>query len=117
MKKLYLACPYSDPDPKVRNQRVRQASMVAGALMRRGYIVFSAITHTHEIAEYGGIDPMDREFWLTQDRTFVEWADEIVVLMIDGWDRSIGVRREIEWARELDKPVRYILGGGASSAS
>jgi hypothetical protein len=34
-------------------------------------------------------------------------CDEVVVLMLDGWERSEGVQAEIRIAEALGKPVRY----------
>lgn len=35
-------------------------------------------------------------------------CDEVVVLMLPGWETSVGVRDEIAVARELGKPVRFL---------
>jgi hypothetical protein len=47
-------------------------------------------------------------FWQQIDREHLRRCDEVVVLMLDGWDRSVGVREEVCIARELGKPVRFL---------
>jgi len=41
-------------------------------------------------------------------------CDEVVVLMLDGWDESAGVREEVRLARGFGKPVRYLAPCGSN---
>jgi nucleoside 2-deoxyribosyltransferase len=103
---IYLASPYSHPDPAVREQRFRAACRAAVALLRAVQVVFSPITHSHPLAQHGL--PGNWQFWERYDRAFLERCDEVVVLMLDGWGESVGVQAEIRIAWELGKPVRYL---------
>lgn len=103
---IYLASPYSHPDPSVREQRFRAACRAAVALLHAGRVVFSPIAHSHPLAQHGL--PGNWQFWERYDRAFLERCDEVVVLMLDGWQESVGVQAEIRIARELGKPVRYL---------
>ena len=58
------------------------------------------------LVEYGL--PTDWAFWQNFDRTYLDRCDEAIVLMIEGWQRSVGVQAEIVLARELGKPVRFL---------
>ena len=107
MKKLYLAVPYSDPDPVVCDQRFRMANWMAAELMREGNIVFSPLSHSHPISMCLN-NSLDHDFWLKQCRSFVEWADAVYVYRIKGWGESKGVQREIRWAEEMGKEVVYL---------
>jgi nucleoside 2-deoxyribosyltransferase len=102
----YLASPYSHPDPAVREERYRAACRAAAALLLAGQPVFSPIAHSHPLVEYGL--PADWSFWQRYDRELLERCDEVVVLMLDGWEESVGVREEIRLARAMGKPVRYL---------
>jgi hypothetical protein len=104
---IYLASPYSHPDPAVREFRFREACRAAAKLMRLGHVVFSPIAHGHSIALYGL--PTDWSFWEPFDRHQLERCDEVVVLLLDGWCESAGVAAEIEIAHQFGKPVRYIM--------
>ena len=103
---IYLASPYSDPDPAVKAQRFDVACEAAAALMRQGHMVFSPIAHTHPIARFDL--PGGWHFWAAYDRAFIQWCDELWVLTLPGWDASVGVTAEIEFADMLGKPKRYI---------
>jgi hypothetical protein len=105
---VYLASPYSHHDPAVMEHRFEVACKVAGALMLRGSTVFAPIAHSHPIGQI--IDkPTDHEFWMRQDFAVLQHCAEMVVLMIDGWDRSRGVREEIEFCNTYGIPIRYIF--------
>jgi hypothetical protein len=103
---IYLASPYSHPDPAVREKRFRDACRAATALLRNGRAVFSPIAHSHPLVEHGL--PTDWSFWEWQDREHLARCDEVMVLMLDGWEESVGVREEIRIARELGKPVWFL---------
>jgi nucleoside 2-deoxyribosyltransferase len=103
---IYLASPYSHPDPAVREQRFHAACRAAVAMLHTGRVVFSPIAHSHPLAQHGL--PGNWHFWEQYDRAFLERCDEVVVLMLDGWQESVGVQAEIRIARELGMPVRYL---------
>lgn len=105
--KIYLACPYSDGSLVIRNYRFSMANEAAAWLMSGNNIVFSPISHSVPIAKTGQVPELSWQFWRKQDFAFLEWADALVVLKINGWEKSVGVREEIEEARRLDKPIVY----------
>ena len=82
---IYLATPYSHPDPEVMKARFRQACRIAGELMLAGKVVYCPIAHTHAIAEETGID-RTWEFWERFDRPFIEVCTEVCVAKMDGWE-------------------------------
>ncbi len=103
---VYLASPYSDPDPVVRQARYDAACRAAAWLIRQGHLVFSPIAHTHGISRYGL--PGDWKFWERHDRRMLQCCDRLVVLTLDGWRQSRGVQAEVAIARKLGKPVGYL---------
>jgi hypothetical protein len=105
---IYLASPYSHPDPEVRQARHDAACRCAARLMAGGQVVFSPIAHSHAIAAF--LPPvlcMSWGFWKSQDFPLLEKADTLLVLRLDGWEQSVGVAAEIARARELGIPVRW----------
>lgn len=104
MKAIYLATPYWHDDPDIRRSRYDVANMVAGEIMKQGYVVFSPISHSHPIQTAMG-DQQDHSFWLTQDFYWLDLCDELWVMVTEGWKKSYGVRREIVRASEQGKPV------------
>jgi hypothetical protein len=104
---IYLACPYTHPDELVRMARFRAANLVAAKLILSGEIVYSPISHMHPIAEEHKL-PIHWTFWKKSDEFFIRACSKVVVLQVAGWDKSYGVMREIELAKELEKPVEYL---------
>ena len=104
-KMIYLASPYTHPDPAVREQRFLAACQATAALIHAGHVVFSPIVHSHPLSGHGL--PTTWAFWRQQDQAYLERCDEVVVLMLDGWRESAGVQGEIQLADELGKPVRF----------
>ena len=105
--RIYLATPYSHPDPEVREARFQLVNAVAARLMREGHHVYSPISHTHPIALAGDL-PKGWDFWEAYDRTFIDWAEEVHILLAEGWQESKGVQAEMKIATDTAKPVRFI---------
>ena len=104
---IYLATPYSDPDPAVMESRFDTACRVAGALMAKGHLVFSPIAHTHPIAVRCELR-REWEFWQRYDYAMLMAADRLLVVKMPGWEQSKGVTAEIRIAREMAIPVEYL---------
>ena len=116
--RIYLAVPYSGRE----SHAFKTASEFSGVLFSEGYHVFSPVSHSHPIAVMGpeGLSEKDADFWLDFDLPLLHgWADELWVLMNEGWQRSYGVAKEIELAYRLGMPVRYTryLGDGCYTVS
>jgi hypothetical protein len=84
---IYLASPYTHPDPVVREERFAAACAVAAQLLRFGHLVFSPICHSHPLTRFGL--PLDWGFWERCDRQHLERCSELI---------------------ELGLPVRYLEG-------
>jgi hypothetical protein len=104
---IYLAVPYSDPNPLVKATRFEMVNEVAAKLMGDGKYVFSPISHTHPIALAGDL-PGEWQFWEGYDRRILSFCTKIVVLKLDGWENSKGVNAEIKIGQELGIPVEYV---------
>ncbi len=78
---IYLASPYTHPDPAVRQARFEAACRAAAAMIRAGKTVFSPVVHSHPLTQYGL--PFDWRAWSKHDRRFLEACDELVVLTLD----------------------------------
>ena len=103
---IYLASPYSHPDPEVREQRFRDACEATALLIHEGNIVFAPIVHSHSLVGYGL--PAGWDFWEQFASEHIRRCDEVVILTLDGWRDSEGVQAEIRIAGELGLPVRYL---------
>jgi hypothetical protein len=104
---VYLAVPYSHPDPRVQEQRFLAVNKVAAKLMLEGVCVFSPISHTHPIAQAGEM-PKGWEFWARYDFEILSKCRKLIVLKLGGWDKSVGVTAEIKLATELGLEIEYL---------
>jgi hypothetical protein len=106
---IYVASPYSDPDPLVREARFEAACHLVSFLCRDGYKPYSPIVHFHPVAIRFDL-PLDAAYWQETNFEMLHKAERVVVYQIAGWDTSIGVLAEIEEAKHLGIPVDYIDG-------
>jgi len=107
MSKLYyLASPYSHKDREIMNQRAEQATKAAVDLLKLGVVTFAPIPYNCHWEKYNL--PSDWGFWQDFDKTFIDHMDAVVVLQLEGWDKSVGVTAEIAYAKEISIPVYYL---------
>ena len=100
---IYLASPYSHPDPMVREARFDAACRATADSVRAGQVMFSPIVHGHPLVRFGL--PTDWAFWRRFDAEHLRRCDELLVLRIDGWRESEGVQAEMELAAAMGKRV------------
>lgn len=108
--RIYLASPYSDPDDFRRRSRYWKATEAAAWLAKEGHAVYAPITMTRPmecVLDAENIQ-LDHAAWMKFDKNFMEFCDELWVLMLPGWESSKGVKEEIEYFRSNDKPVRFL---------
>ncbi len=103
---IYIASPYTHPEPAIREARYRAVSQKTADMLRNGVSVFSPIVYSHALAALGL--PSAWPFWRTFDRTIIAICSEVWVLMLPGWKESVGVQAEILIAKELRKPISFI---------
>ena len=104
---IYLASPYSHQNAGVRFERFRMACEAAGRLIKEGHSVISPIAHSHPIATICGL-PLTWHAWQMQDVAILSKCDEVVVLRLDGWEDSKGIKAELTYAHNMGIPIRYI---------
>ena len=105
--KIYLACRYSGTREE-QEMRFLRVNQVAAKLMLQGHIVFSPISHSHPISKYIPQDSDTHEFWLGQDQSFLNWADQLWILTDDCWWKSVGVLIEMNIMSRQHKLIKYI---------
>lgn len=104
---VYLGSPYSKyPDG------IEQAALVvtraAAKLMNRGIAIFCPIAHSHAIGTAGELDNLNWVFWQFQDQPLMDKASALIVLMMDGWQESVGLTHEIDCFAKAGKPIVYV---------
>ena len=109
MKLVYIASPYSHDEEHVMQHRYEMVrDFTAGVMLHGSVVPYSPIVHCHDMGKVNNL-PKTYNFWMQVDETFIRHCDEVWVLMIDGWDKSKGIQKEIEFAIRLRIPVLYKL--------
>lgn len=99
MSFVYLASPYEHETHRVREDRARLVVRHTAWAMENWQTTFSPIAHGHQLPLWmENAHVSDYQFWLHHDINMLEKADELHVLMIDGWETSKGCIMEVEFA-------------------
>lgn len=100
----YLATPYSKY-PGGPPAAFVDASKLAAKLLVAGVRVYSPIAHTHPLAVYGNLDPLDHRLWLPFDEAMMAKADVLIVAHMVSWETSKGIAHEVEFFTRANKPI------------
>jgi len=104
---IYLATPYSHPDPIVQEIRAMIADHACAVLQSCGYDVYSPISHWHTIAKKHALRG-DAEYWKQNNRHHMEHSERMFVVGIPGWTTSYGLGYEFDYFNEKDKRFTVI---------
>jgi len=107
---VYLASPFTHKSQKVMDYREELVSIAAAELTALHRVaLFLPITQSYRMCQ---LRPklFGTTFlaWQDIDLAAIDNCDELWVLKIDGWKKSVGVIAEIKYATEGNIPVKYI---------
>lgn len=103
---IYLATPYSHPDPDRRILRYQAAEQISKDIALRRIAVYCPIVHWHFAAVNHEL-PTDHEFWEAQNHPFMIACDEAWFVKLDGWEQSRGMTAEAQFCRGLNVPMKW----------
>jgi hypothetical protein len=103
---IYLASPYTHPEPAVREARFRAVCRAAARLMRGGQHIFSPIAASHPLTAYGL--PGHWEYWEAYDTAMIGACGGLIVYTLPGWEESKGVGAEIRIAQRRGLEPSYL---------
>ncbi|MGE5151187.1 MAG: DUF1937 family protein [Rhodospirillaceae bacterium] len=107
----YLATPYSR-HPRGTQIAHQEAVEAAAICFRAAISVYSPIAHSHFIAAFADLAP-GYEAWRDLDEAMIAASRGLIVVKMDGWDVSAGIKAEIAFARQLGLPIVYMTPGAA----
>lgn len=99
---IYLASPYI----RAPEENYRKTAAYAAKCLQRGEVIVSSILMFHHVQKMHNL-PKETEWWLQFDYRILEACDHVRVLMLPGWQQSVGVGREIAMAKSLGKYIEY----------
>lgn len=103
----YLALPYTHEDESVMDYRADVSDFVFSELTKEGRNIFAPITSCHNVRKKYGL-PGIWEYWKELDEQFISICKKVIVLMLPGWEISVGVKCEIELANKYLIPIEYV---------
>lgn len=102
---IYLASPYSTGEGGNMEDRYRAARIATEVMLLEGLVVFSPIVYGRRMEKSIGTN---YHVWKKLNDNMIRKADMVFVLMLEGWEKSAGVKHEISLASRLGKPIQYI---------
>lgn len=100
---LYLGAPYDHEDPFIKEYRLEEVNDVATYLVNLGFKIFSPLTQSTVFLQYGA--DLTHEEWLSLDKPFMDAASAMILLELDGWKTSKGVKIEMDTFRNGNKRI------------
>lgn len=103
---VYLGTPYSGIKED-KAFRAEVVDMISKDMANKGLMVYSPISSWHNIAIKYNL-PSDFKFWLDMCESFLSKCGKIVVIQLPGWEKSIGLTHEIEFAKKHGLEIEYL---------
>jgi hypothetical protein len=109
-KLVYLASPHSSGGSVMAEKievRTAATARIAIMLLDAGVNLYSPIMMGVGLQSRGYT--RDRDWWMHRDKKFLRKCDCLVVLTLDGWEKSPGVQDEIELSLVAGKKI-FLIG-------
>ena len=104
-----LDCPYQKK--ALLQKRVDYTRKRVYEFLMQGHRVYSPISHCYELSLDYDL-PQEYDWWQEHDRYFIDSSTEVWVLAMDDkygdWTISKGIGDEVEYAKRLGIPVKFI---------
>jgi Domain of unknown function (DUF1937) len=104
---IFLSTPYSRYASGLQ-EAFEGACKLAGRLIINGLNIYSPIAHSHPIAFYGEINPLDVKLWMRLNEPHIKAANAILVGEMAGWKDSDGVKNEMDAFAMAGKPIYFV---------
>jgi hypothetical protein len=109
----YLAVPYqgSEEEKKYRTELSLKATV---EFLRQGISLFSPVIYVNKIAEELNLPSLEkrREIVMPYLFEFLTVSKGLILITIDGWQKSWGVRQELKFCHEANIPVFTLQADG-----
>lgn len=102
---IYLAAPYTHPNPAIREWRVQTAALYAAARRIQGEQIYCAIVECHTVERYLPGDKGAVEHWVEYNQIMMLGSDRMEILPLPGVYKSRGVQLEMDFWIANKSPV------------
>ncbi len=112
----YVASPFTHPKAMVREWRFRSVAEATLYWNLKLIAAISPIVHSHVLVQLSGDESIGEDWgtWKPVDMPLVKAFDVFIVLMLPGWDESVGVQEELQYALSIGKQVYFVDYSGDS---
>lgn len=110
---IYLATPYSDSNPVIREERYRLACSLTTTCVKEKVPCYCPIAFWVPIAEEYGLIT-SAAFFMVQNDALLAKCEELWIITMEGWNRSIGIemeRAEFQRIHNSAKDVYHYTAG------
>jgi hypothetical protein len=91
----------------VRDARYTATMKAVANLLLLKTWVYSPIVHCHPLSLNYSLPP-EFEYWQEYAFVMISRARKLLVLQLDGWKESVGIRAEMQHAHKCFIPVEFI---------
>lgn len=105
-KKFFVAGPFNGTEEE-KEFRTKRIAEYCVKLFNDGFSPISALLMGLSFAKYGSL-PIDTETWKKFSENMLNGCSELHVLTLPGWDKSSGVKIEINRALQMGLKIVYI---------
>lgn len=106
-KIIFISSPYSHPDDAIRNENYVKVCKYVADLTSKGHIAISPIVYGHTLLNFKEM-PSDWDFWQNFCISLLDKCDEMIIYKMEGWGRSRGIAKEIEYAKSKNIPINFV---------
>jgi len=105
-KKIFVGGPFNgtEEEKKIRTEKI---AVYCVKLFNEGNSPISGLLMGLTFAQYGNL-PTDTNTWIKFCENMLKGCDELHILKLEGWDKSSGVKMELEEARKLGIVIKFI---------
>jgi len=107
---IFLGAPYSHKDESVTDGRMKIFCRVVEYLINQGALVHSPLL-MHMVRKECPKIPGTWEYWESYAQRLMVFSDLYVVIKLEGWDSSVGVKGELELAKKCKLPIMGLTFG------
>jgi len=97
---IYVLCPYTHPNPRIRQWRVDTCAMYCAALRRTGAHPYAPIVECHPVEAFLPGDCGAVEHWAEYNYIMLRRSNEARILPLWGFNKSRGIAIEVARAQE-----------------
>jgi len=103
---IYVASPYNGDSKELTFINYHNVATFCAELIATGEVAISPVAYGHNLLTLAEI-PSDWEFWKKFCTDILSRCEKMIVLTLDGWEKSSGVTAEIQIAKKLGIPIIY----------